>query len=114
VPLSCTPASTTDQHVIARLLLLLLDWLSGATAAVPVPRLRLLLTGYTYEGGRPRACNCLRPTYGGRGGGPPRLVLLDDREEQGRREEDADKDAQGKEGDDLEMPDQDDLAHDRS
>jgi hypothetical protein len=47
VPLSCTPASTTDQHVIARLLLLLLDWLSGATAAVPVPRLRLLLAEFS-------------------------------------------------------------------
>jgi hypothetical protein len=72
---------------------LLLDWLSGATAAIPVPLLRLLLTGYTYEVGRPRACNCLRPTYGDRGGGPPRLVLLDVGEDQGRWEEDADKDA---------------------
>jgi hypothetical protein len=54
---------------------------------------RLLLTGYTYEGGQPRACGCLRPTYGGRGRGSPRLVLLDVAEDQGRREEDTDKDA---------------------
>jgi hypothetical protein len=102
VHLSCTPASTTDQHVIARLPLLLLDRLSGATATVPVPLLHLLLTWYTYEGGRHRACDCLRLTYDGRGGGAPRLFLLDVAEDRRRRE-----DGRCSE---LEMPDQDELA----
>jgi hypothetical protein len=123
VPLSYTPASTTDRAFSCSVL----RRLSGSTAAVSVPLLRLrgthtreavltLVTVFWLPTAAETAeLHVLFSWMSGKTKGAGRMEAASmARFGAAARRLDAEKTAQGKEVEDLEMPDQDELANDRS